>query len=77
MEKTVSKIQTMRMNFEKIVANMKAAQEDLENEIRKKSEQQVRDAIGEPIASEVPEGLVATEIKCNNGDLITGLPAPT
>jgi len=77
MEKTVSKIQTMRMNFEKIVANMKAAQEDLENEIRKKSEQQVRDAIGEPIAPEVPEGLVATEIKCNNGDLITGLPAPT
>lgn len=26
---------------------------------------------------EVPEGLVATEIKCNNGDIITAIPLPT
>jgi hypothetical protein len=38
MESTVSKIMAMRTSFEKMIANMKAAQEDLEREIKKKTE---------------------------------------
>lgn len=37
----------------------------------------MREALGEDDGPELPEGLVTTEIKCNNGEMITGLPAPT
>ena len=33
--------------------------------------------MGEDDGPEAPDGLVASEIKCNNGEIISGIPAPT
>lgn len=76
MEKLAKRIGQMRERFERLVQQMKSAQEDVENEVKKATEKQMREAVGET-TNELPEGVVSNEFKCNNGEVITGLPAPT
>lgn len=73
----VNRLASVRTNFEKLANSMKAAQEELEGDIRKIVDKKVREALGDEEGPEAPEGLVATEIKCNNGEVISGIPAPT